>query len=41
MRTLGWTGRRHYDLRATFITLALDDGADPEIGTYQEQAAIG
>jgi integrase len=25
---LGWRHRRHYDMRATFITLALDDGAD-------------
>jgi len=29
--TLGWRHRRHYDMRATFITLALEDGADPEI----------
>ncbi len=26
---LGWRQRRHYDMRATFITLALEDGADP------------
>lgn len=25
---LGWRHRRHYDTRATFITLALEDGAD-------------
>ena len=28
---LGWRHRRHYDTRATFITLALEDGADREI----------
>jgi integrase len=28
---LGWRHRRHYDMRATFITLAIADGADPEI----------
>jgi len=28
---LGWRHRRHYDMRATFITLAIDDGADPEV----------
>jgi integrase len=28
---LGWRHRRHYDMRATFITLAIEDGADPEI----------
>lgn len=28
---LGWRLRRHYDMRATFITLALDDGADPHM----------
>lgn len=28
---LGWRPRRHYDMRATFITLAIDDGADPDI----------
>ena len=28
---LGWRHRRHYDMRATFITLALEDGADPDI----------
>jgi len=27
---LGWRHRRHYDTRATFITLALEDGADRE-----------
>jgi integrase len=26
---LGWRQRRHYDMRATFITLALEHGADP------------
>jgi hypothetical protein len=29
-RSAGGTGR-HYDMRATFITLAIEDGADPEI----------
>jgi integrase len=29
--TLGWRHRRHYDMRATFITLALEDGADADI----------
>lgn len=28
---LEWRHRRHYDLRATFITLCLDDGADQEV----------
>ena len=28
---LGWRHRRHYDMRATFITLALEDGADPDV----------
>jgi len=28
---LGWRHRRHYDMRAAFITLAIEDGADPEI----------
>ena len=28
---LGWRHRRHYDTRASFITLALEDGADREI----------
>ncbi len=28
---LGWRHRRHYDMRATFITLAIEDGVDPEI----------
>jgi hypothetical protein len=28
---LGWRHRWHYDMRATFITLAIEDGADPEI----------
>jgi hypothetical protein len=28
---LGWRHRRHYDMRATFITLVIEDGADPEI----------
>jgi len=28
---LGWRHRRHYDMRATFITLAIDDGADAEV----------
>jgi hypothetical protein len=26
---LGWRHRRHYDMRATFITLAIEDGATP------------
>ena len=29
--TLGWRHRRHYDMRATFITLAIEDGADPDV----------
>jgi integrase len=28
---LGWRHRRHYDLRAMFITLLIDDGADEDI----------
>jgi hypothetical protein len=28
---LGWRHRRHYDTRATFITLAVADGADPHL----------
>jgi integrase len=28
---LGLRHRRHYDMRATFITLALEDGADPNV----------
>jgi hypothetical protein len=28
---LDWRHRRHYDMRATFITLAIDDGADAEV----------
>ena len=28
---LGWRHRRHHDMRAAFITLAIEDGADPEI----------
>lgn len=28
---LGWRHRRHYDMRATFITLAIEDGADPQV----------
>lgn len=28
---LGWRHRRHYDTRATFITLALEDGADRDV----------
>ena len=28
---LGWRHRQHYDMKATFITLALDDGADPHV----------
>jgi integrase len=28
---LGWRHRRHYDLRATFVSLAIEDGADPEV----------
>lgn len=31
IQALGWRGRSVYDSRATFITLALDDGADPDI----------
>lgn len=29
--TLGWRHRSVYDTRATFVTLALEDGADPDI----------
>jgi len=28
---LGWRHRRHYDIRATFITLAIEGGADPDV----------
>jgi integrase len=28
---LGWRHRRHYDMRATFITLAIEDGADADV----------
>lgn len=28
---LGWRHRRHYDTRATFVTLAVDDGASAQI----------
>jgi hypothetical protein len=28
---LGWRHRRHYGMRATFITLLIDDGADEDI----------
>jgi hypothetical protein len=28
---LRWRHRRHYDMRATFITLALEDGADADV----------
>jgi hypothetical protein len=28
---LGWRHRRHYDTRATFITLAIEDGADKHL----------
>ena len=28
---LGWRHRRHYDMRATFITLAIEDGANPDV----------
>jgi hypothetical protein len=28
---LGWRHRRHYDMRATFITLAIEDGADARL----------
>jgi integrase len=28
---LEWRHRRHYDMRATFITLAIEDGADPDV----------
>lgn len=31
LRALGWRDRRHYDMRATFVTLALEDGADEHI----------
>jgi hypothetical protein len=31
LQLLGWRHRRHYDMRATFITLAIDDGADPDV----------
>jgi hypothetical protein len=31
LAALGWRHRRHYDMRATFITLAIDDGADPDV----------
>ncbi len=34
LAALGWRHRRHYDMRATFITLAIDDGADPEVLVY-------
>jgi hypothetical protein len=29
--TLGWRHRRHYDMRATFITLVLENGADQHV----------
>lgn len=28
---LGWRHRQHYDMKSTFISLVLEDGADPEI----------
>jgi hypothetical protein len=28
---LGWRGRSLYDTKSTFITLAIEDGADPAI----------
>jgi hypothetical protein len=28
---LEWRHRRHYDMRTTFITLAIEDGADPDV----------
>ena len=28
---LGWRHRQHYDMKATFITLVLEDGGDPHI----------
>jgi hypothetical protein len=28
---LDWRHRQHYDMKATFITLALEDGADPHV----------
>ena len=31
LKTLGWRRRSVYDTRATFITLAVDDGANPEV----------
>ena len=31
LAALGWRHRRHYDMCATFITLAIDDGADPDV----------
>lgn len=31
LRALGWWHRRHYDMRATFITRAIEDGADPDV----------
>lgn len=31
LAALEWRGRRHYDMRATFVTLMLDDGADVDI----------
>lgn len=31
LQALGWRDRRHYDMRATFVTLALEDGADEDI----------
>jgi integrase len=31
LKALGWRSRSVYDTRATFITLALEDGADPDI----------
>lgn len=28
---LGWRHRQHYDMKATFITLVVEDGADPHV----------
>lgn len=31
LKVLGWRHRQHYNMRSTFITLALEDGADPDV----------
>lgn len=31
LKMLGWRGRSVYDTKSTFITLAIDDGADPDV----------